>query len=278
MFLRAEAATGQIAQAGIQTLVNSVVQSYVNLTVSAGLPIITLGFAAGVMAQLHGTGLTIGASATPNAMLDVRGNAIVTGQITGTGGLVLGAELGSLVPATHLMQINAGAGVDPLMLSGGTGCVQLWKNTTPTKAVSFGLAIPGVAIGDDLDFGTYDGVNWRRGIRLTNGAGNLKIGGTALRATTEGTKHIDVFDGVAPVGTLVNGISIYSAAGEGYMMDAAGNATLQTPHDRDTNEWIFYSKNTRTGKVLRVKMERLMKAIDLKMGGGFIQEYTETIN
>jgi hypothetical protein len=56
------------------------------------------------------------------------------------------------------------------------------------------------------------------------GTGNVKIAGSALRGTTEGTKHLDIFDGTAPVGTLANGISLYSATGVPYFMDAAGLA------------------------------------------------------
>ena len=106
-------------------------------------------------------------------------------------------------------------------------------------------------------------------------AGNAKIAGTAARATTEGTNHLDIFDGTAPVGTLANGISLYSTAGELRVMDAAGNATLLSPHDDDTNEWIFFSKNTVTGEVIRIDMERLMRRLDKEFGGGFIDEYTE---
>jgi hypothetical protein len=111
-------------------------------------------------------------------------------------------------------------------------------------------------------------------VRMTE-VGNVKIAGTALRGTTEGTNHLDIFNGTAPVGTLTNGISIYSSAGEGYMMDAAGNATLQTPHNSKTNEWIFRSKYTPTGKVLKIDMERLMRKLNDMFGGGFIHEYIE---
>jgi len=107
--------------------------------------------------------------------------------------------------------------------------------------------------------------------------GELKLGGTAVRGTTVGTNHLDIFDGTAPVGTLTNGISIYSSSGEGYMMDAAGNATLQTPHD-DEGNWIFYSKNTKTGKVLRIDMEKMMKFLNEEFGTDFIQEYFEATN
>jgi len=114
-------------------------------------------------------------------------------------------------------------------------------------------------------------------MRIT-GPGTIKIAGTALRGTTEGTNHLDIFDGTAPVGTLANGISLYSTSGELRVMDAAGNATLLSPHDLQTNEWIYFSKNTVTGKVLRIDMERLMKAIDAQLGGGFIKEYIEKVN
>ncbi len=97
--------------------------------------------------------------------------------------------------------------------------------------------------------------------RVTS-VGNFKIGGTANRSTTEGAKQLVLFNGTAPAGTLANGISIYSSSGEAYVMDAAGNATLFSPHDRETNEWIFYSVHTPTGKTLRIDMERIMRFIN----------------
>lgn len=54
-------------------------------------------------------------------------------------------------------------------------------------------------------------------------SGNVKIASTAARGTTEGTKHVDIFDGTAPVGTLANGNSLYSTNGILQAMDAAGN-------------------------------------------------------
>ena len=57
---------------------------------------------------------------------------------------------------------------------------------------------------------------------------NVKIGGAAERATTEGTNHIDIFNGTAPVGTLTNGASLYCEGGEMKAMDSAGNITTLT--------------------------------------------------
>jgi hypothetical protein len=108
-------------------------------------------------------------------------------------------------------------------------------------------------------------------MRLTD-VGNFKIGGTADRATTVGTRSLDIFNGTAPAGTLTNGISIYSNAGEAYVMDAAGNSTLISPHDSETNEWIFRSTHTPTGKRLRIDVERVLRFVDQHFGLDAVHE------
>jgi len=110
--------------------------------------------------------------------------------------------------------------------------------------------------------------------RITS-VGNFKIGGTADRATTEGTNQLVLFNGTAPVGTLTNGVSFYSASGEARVMDAAGNSTLLSPHDQSTNEWIFHSKHTPTGKVLRIDVERLLKFVNDHFGLDAVHEFIE---
>jgi hypothetical protein len=111
-------------------------------------------------------------------------------------------------------------------------------------------------------------------MRITQ-AKNLKIGGTASRGTTEGTNQLVLFNGTAPVGTLTNGVSFYSAAGEARVMDAAGNSTLLSPHDQATNEWIFHSKHTPTGKVLRIDVEKMLRFINDHFGLDMVHEFTE---
>jgi hypothetical protein len=109
---------------------------------------------------------------------------------------------------------------------------------------------------------------------------SLKIGGTADQGTTEGTNKISIFDGTSPAGTLANGTSLFSDGGELKVLDASGNSTTLSPHDSETNEWIFHSKETTTGRVLHVDMERLVKKLASKFPDDFsefIEEYTEEI-
>lgn len=100
---------------------------------------------------------------------------------------------------------------------------------------------------------------------------SLSLGGSAARGTTAGTNCVHLFNGTAPAGTLANGCSIYSASGELYTMDAAGNATLQTPHDAD-GRWVFTSRNTVTGKALRIDMERMMRALNRYFGWNYVHD------
>jgi hypothetical protein len=97
-------------------------------------------------------------------------------------------------------------------------------------------------------------------------AGEFSIGGTVNRETTAGTNQLQIFDGTAPVGTLANGCSFYSTSGEMRVMDAAGNATLLSPHDSVTNEWIFDSVQSVTGKRLRIDVEKILRFINDKYG------------
>jgi len=68
---------------------------------------------------------------------------------------------------------------------------------------------------------------------------------------------------------------IYLENGLLYAQDASGNQTIISPHDPETGEWIFYSKNVKTGKVMRVDMERLVKAVEKLTGEKFIIEMYE---
>ena len=128
--------------------------------------------------------------------------------------------------------------------------------------------------GDDCDFRVESDTN-THALFVEGTNSNVKIGGSAERGTTVGTNHLDIFNGTAPVGTLTNGISIYSSSGEAYVMDAAGNATLFSPHDAETNEWIFKSKHTPSGKVLKIDVEKMLRFINDHFGLDAIHEFTE---
>jgi hypothetical protein len=70
-------------------------------------------------------------------------------------------------------------------------------------------------------------------------------------------------------------VKLYARAGDLYVLDAAANETPLGPHDFETGEWIFYSKNLKTGRVVRVNMEKLVKAVEELTGEKFMVETVE---
>ena len=116
-------------------------------------------------------------------------------------------------------------------------------------------------------------------MRVLN-TGNVKIAGSATRATTEGTNHLDIFDGTAPVGTLAAGISLYSTSGELRVMDSGGTATLLSPHpdvflgtlpvvDRPS-PWAYVSENTYLGTRVLVDLAGAIAELERLSGKRFI--------
>ena len=178
----------------------------------------------------------------------ITGATTITGALTYTGTGIVGSDMHRSID-TDFLRVSGGDGA-------GTGAnLILFGSTHATNPNQMSIsATGGVLIGN---------------------TSNLFVGGSAARSTTAGTNQVILTNGTAPVGTLANGVSFYSTAGEARVMDAAGNATLLSPHDHDTNEWIYWSKNTVTGQVLRVDMERLMRRLDQEFGGGFITESVE---
>jgi len=60
-----------------------------------------------------------------------------------------------------------------------------------------------------------------------------------------------------------------------WAIDGANNTTLLSPHDKETGEWIFYSKNLNSGRVVRVDMERMIRKIEELTGEKFMVEEWE---
>lgn len=94
--------------------------------------------------------------------------------------------------------------------------IQFWKDVTPSKAIAFGLNIPGNAPGNDSVVSSYTGSAWVQNARLFNGGGvaigagvtdpgvgNLQIGGVIL--VKSGTNsRAGTFTLVAGAATVAN--------------------------------------------------------------------------
>jgi len=67
---------------------------------------------------------------------------------------------------------------------------------------------------------------------------------------------------------------MYSKSGEMFVMDTGGNETQISPHNSQ-GEWQYFSKNIRTGKVVKVNMEKMIKRLEEITGESFLEEWYE---
>jgi hypothetical protein len=113
--------------------------------------------------------------------------------------------------------------------------------------------------GIDIDEDGWVGIN----TELATLPAELTVDGSILLEDHASWKSAPGHAGLSAIG------------GELYGVDENANITLISPHDDVTGEWIFYSKNIKTGRVVRVDMERLVRKIEDLTGEKFMVEQWE---
>jgi len=100
------------------------------------------------------------------------------------------------------------------------------------------------------------------------GTTNNKWGSICTNQLT--ASAVTMVDTTTPA-TLADAAYIYAKSGEMFVLDDSGNETQISPHD-DNGEWQYFSKNTKTGKVVRIRMEKMIKRLEEITGESFIEE------
>ncbi len=236
----------------------------------------------------------LGANTQSSSNTAIGYNAMASNQSTGNNNVAIGRN--ALDASTNgVWNVAVGYGT----IGNGTG-------VDSSTAVGY-LALAS-ATGDN-----NIGIGYQAGNGITSGTNNIIIGhdADAPVATTSGQLNIgdtlygdlssdnlglntSTFDGTAagvlaiangtaPASGTANQAYIYArdvtASSEMHVMDEAGNETQISPHDPETGNWIYYSKNVDTGRVLRIEMEELMfdlaEEMSQKTGKQYIYEYYE---
>ena len=211
---------------------------------------------------------TVGARSSAGLSLTDDGGNL--GIFVEDGGFV---GIGNSAPDCRLHVTAAGTAAVRVESPGTTG-PSIYLQSTDTNGAEWRLISHGsAALTGYLSIRDQTNTAYRM---VFDTAGNVKIAGTADRGTTVGTNALHIFDGTAPAGTLTNGCSFYSTSGEMRVMDAAGNATLLSPHDQD-GRWIFDSTDTITGRRLVIDAEKMFRALNDRFGWDFVHEFVEEV-
>ena len=121
--------------------------------------------------------------------------------------------------------------------------------------------------------------------------GNIGIGNNSPNDALDVTGNVRVSNyirlncqnTVDPAGTppLLNHAHIYSKLTNGvaeiFVQDSSSNVTQISPHNSE-GEWHYFSRNTRTGKVVRVNMEKMIRRLEEITGESFMEEWYEDID
>lgn len=118
--------------------------------------------------------------------------------------------------------------------------------------------------------------------------GNIGIGNTSPNDALDVTGNVRISNYLRlncagttdPTGRppLQDHAHIYSkltgGTAEVFVQDSDGNVTQISPHN-PAGEWHYFSRNTRTGKVVRVNMEKMIRKLEEITGESFMEEWYE---
>ena len=174
-----------------------------------------------------------------------------------------------------LMQLKKGGGVTVWSPASSVPTLTLGR-VTGQSSIKANADAGGNLLMDSNGGAIYLNNYVANNVYMATGGGNVGIGTTNPGGgTTVGAAVLSIADGTAPSGGVTGQSSLYSSGGELYAFDSAGNSTLLSPHDLETNEWIFSSKNLTLGTELRVDMEKFVKYFNSNFGTGFVREFRE---
>ena len=195
-------------------------------------------------------------------------DATKPGQVTVANVIVTGTQTSSS-NTTGALKVTGGVGIAKSVNVGQK--LSVHGNTVFNSNVTLSATVAGNQIFYDK---TADSLSMK--IRAV-GIGTTSISSSDLGETAN---NILVFgNGVAPTSLPDGQAYLYARNVSGgaddtqthlFTKDEGGNETQLGPHNKD-NEWEFYSRNTITGKVVRINMERMIRKLEEFTGETFIE-------
>ena len=218
---------------------------------------------------------------SPDALLHVAGDTMIVGTNFITGALQITGSGQSLITlhtrdADNLKEI--------VFLKDGNAAAAMQINSAEHFFLENEAAKDIILRTNNQNTIRVYGANQRVGINQPHGStaanGALDVTGEVM---ITGSAHIEntiaIKQGSDP-STLDGYAHIYAKNDAGdaelFVRDEAGNVTKISPHNSQ-GEWEYFSKNTKTGKVFRVNMEKMIRKLEEITGESFIEEWHEDI-
>ena len=252
-------------------------------------------------ANTNVTGTITVSSTTNTADVATTGNTTISGSLT-TGTFAVG-DLNIISDGTITSDTNGDIVIDPA----GTGAIVLTGPITHagTQTTTGQLNVDNLRLDGNVLSSTSGAVTLTpaTGQNVTVSGTNVKLTAaeanfTLMEATTAradtiesdtsnadlvfNTQGTGVFDFNAAIkmaevskpSAVADHGFIYtkndSGTGEVFVLDAADNETKISPHN-DNGEWEYFSRNSRTGKTVRINMEAMIRDLETFTGNKYIE-------
>ena len=148
-----------------------------------------------------------------------------------------------------------------LTANGGTVCYFTEFEYFQTKPASqFGWDFSGFTKYEDQAL--YKKLSWNNSSLTEVGSIDEDGLATMTRFKADNSSH---------PGAPSDGAFMYAVSGDMWVKNTSGVQTQISPHD-ENDEWQYFSKNTKTGKVVRIRMEKMIRKLEELTGETFIEE------
>jgi hypothetical protein len=155
-------------------------------------------------------------------------------------------------------------------------------STKGTDQLAFSASLSGqtVTVKAASTSGASTTVNGYR-VHMLRGSAGASTADTVLVSTEQTISGAKTFS--SPIALTVgsdpssvaNNAHIYAkdeaSSAEVFVSDEAGNVTKISPHNED-GDWEYYSRNTKTGKTVRINMEEMIRDIEKLTGKSYIKD------
>jgi len=133
-------------------------------------------------------------------------------------------------------------------------------------------------LGSDVSSTIHFNTSGSVGIGTSNPSAELDVKGNSRFL---GDLEIDgriAMQATSDPSTVTNYAHIYSkdvaSSAEVFVRDEAGNVTQISPHNEE-GEWQYFSRNVKTGKVVKINMEKMIRRLEEITGESFMEEWYE---
>ena len=158
--------------------------------------------------------------------------------------------------------------------------LELSEQADSSGNMNYGFSVGYNGTSNDFEIRRYQNGTTGTNVMTINRSSNTATFSNDVRISNHLALNCDGTTDPSGTPPLVNHAHIYSKLVSGhaeiFVQDSNSNVTQISPHNPE-GEWQYFSRNIRTGKVVRVNMEKMIRKLEEITGESFMEEWYEDL-